>query len=352
MKKQCQIGLVLLIAAGLVSCANEGGLKAGTATAKSMLQLIPADATGVVVINVRKGLGTEPAAKALKDEATKKKYDEFVAKSGIDPVKDIYFLAIGLGENPTAGNQQGAFILNARFNKADVLSKLQGTGGKGLPEDTYEGLTLYKGLEFSKPEKSFSVVGAFLDDSNIVIGTDKGVRKIIDVYHKKADSIGKNAEMGKLFQAVNTSAVAWGAFLIPPDMLKKAVENNPMLKSFEGVTGVTMSFDYANALLVAEIQSLGGTKEQNKQLGDMLGGLKAMGAAAAADNQAAMDLLNAIEITSGDDHVKIYAGLGSELLEKVRKMAQEKAAGLMAFGPSEAKGGKSEEKKAEPEIKK
>jgi len=351
MKKHFQIIMAILIAASLVSCANEGGLKAGTATAKSMLQLIPADARGVVLINVHKALATEPAVRALKEEATKKKYDEFVAKAGIDPAKDIYFLAIASGVNPTGKGQEGAVIVNARFNKADLLSKLTGPG-KGLPQETYEGITLYKGLEFNSPQKSFTVVGAVLDDSNIVLGNDKVVRNVIDVYRKKADSISKSPEMAKVLKAVNTSAVAWGAFALPPDMTKGLIERNPMLKSFQGVTGVTVSFDYADALFIAEIQSLGGTKEQNKQLADMLNGFKAMGAAAAGQGQAVMDLMNALEITSGDDHVKIYAGLGSELLDKLGKMAREKAAGMVSFGQPESKSGKAEEKKPEAQIKK
>ncbi len=351
MKKHFQIVMAVLIAASLVSCAKEGGLTAGTATAKSMLRLIPADVRGVVLINVHKALATEPAIKALKEEAAKKKYDEFVAKAGIDPAKDIYFLAIGAGVDPTGKNQEGVLIVNARFNKADLLSKLT-SPGKGLPAEDYEGITLYKGLEFNSPEKSVTVVGAILDDSNIVLGNDKVVRRVIDVYRQKADSVSKSAEMAKVLKAVDTSAVAWAAFALPPGMLKGLVEKNPMLKSFEGVTGVTISFDYANALFIAEIQSLGGTKKQNKQLADMLNGFKAMGAAAGGSNPTVTDLMNALEITSGDDHVKIYAGLGSELLDKLGKLAREKAAGMSAFGQPESKDGQAEEKKAEPEIKK
>jgi hypothetical protein len=113
-----------------------------------------------------------------------------------------------------------------------------------------------------------------------------------------------------------------------------------------------MSFDYVNMSLIAEVQSLGGTKEQNKQLADTLNGLKAMGSAAASKEPALLDLLNTLEITSGADYVKLYASVQSELMEKVQKMAQEKLGSKVSFGTPTTKEEKKEEKKPETEIKK
>lgn len=349
MKTCVRIGLAILITAGLVSCVEQGGLKAGSATGKSMLQLIPANSHGVLVIDIHRALATDQAAKALKDEKLKQKYDEFVKASGIDPMKDVYLLAVGLAGPMMGQDQEGVILLNLRYNKEQLLGKLK-EGVKNLLEETYNGVTIYKGAEAGKPGKK-EMAGAFLDDSNIVFGNDKTVRAAIDLYQKKADSVLKNAEMGKVIKAVNTSAVFWGAFTVPPDVIKKAVEQNPMLKPLEGVTGLGMSTDYANQNIIAEIQSLGGTKDQNKQLADTLNGFKAMGAAYASKEPILMDLLNTLEITSGADHVKVYASIPSALLEKAQKMAQEKFGGMIQFGPKTSEE-KKEEKKAEPEIKK
>jgi hypothetical protein len=350
MKRNVRIGLAILIAAGLVSCVEQGGLKAGTATGKAMLQLIPVNAHGVIIIDVHRALTTDQVAKALKDEKMKQKYDEFVKTAGIDPMKDVYFLAVGLSGPPTGEEQEGAILLNLRYNKDQLLAKLK-EEEKSLREETYSGVTIYKGTDPAKPGKK-EMSGAFLDDSNIVLGNDQTVRAAIDLYQKKADSVLKNAEIGKVLKAVNTSAVVWGAFAIPPEMIKKAVEQNPMLKPLEGVTGLGMSFDYVNQTLIAEIQSLGGTKEQNKQLADTLNGFKAMGAAYASKEPVLMDLLNTLEITSGADHVKLYASIPSALLEKTQKMAQEKFGGMVQFSPPASTEKKKDEKKAGTEIKK
>ncbi|MGA2361179.1 MAG: DUF3352 domain-containing protein [Candidatus Aminicenantales bacterium] len=350
MKNHLRIVLAILIAAGLVSCVEQGGLKAGAATGKSMLQLIPANCRAVFMIDVHRALTTDAAAKALKDGKMKQKYDDFVKMAGLDPMKDVYYLAVGVTRAPAATDREGAIVLNLRYQKEQLLAKLK-EAAKNLREETYNGLTIYTSLDAAKPGK-MAPAGAFLDDSNIVIGNDKTVRAVIDVFQKKADSVLKNAEMGKVLKAVNTSAVVWGAIIVPSDMIKKAAEQNPMLKPLEGVTGLAMSFDYVNMSLIAEVQSLGGTKEQNKQLADTLNGLKAMGSAAASKEPVLLDLLNTLEITSGADHVKLYAAVRSELLEKVQKMAQEKLGGMVSFGTPSPKEEKKEEKKAEPGIKK
>jgi hypothetical protein len=130
--------------------------------------------------------------------------------------------------------------------------------------------------------------------------------------------------------------------------MKMAVEKNPMLKVLEGVGGLTLSFDYANNNLIAEIRTVGGTKEANNQIATMLNGFKAMGATASVKEPLAGEVLNAIEITSGADFVKLYARIPSEVLEKLQKMAQEKFGGKFHIKPAEP----TDEKKREAEIKK
>lgn len=345
MNKKIQIALAILVALALVSCAEQGGLKAGTATAKSMLRLIPAEARVVFMFDVHRAIATDSAQNALKNEQAKQKYDEFVKASGIDPMKDVYFLALALHGLPTGKDQDGSMILNLRYNKDDLLARLKGAA-KDVQEETYNGVTIYK--NFGHQESGKGPEGAFLDDSNIVIGSPNGVRTIIDVFQKKKDSVVKSAEMKGLFKAVNTSAVVWGAAAVPKDLIKQAAEKNPMLKDLAGLTGVTMSFDYANKTLTVEIQGLGGTKEQNKTLAERLNALKSMGALVAAKLPLQGELLKTIEISSGNDHVKIYASIPSELLDKVQKMAREKFGGMIQMHPQAPK----EDKKGEPEIKK
>lgn len=346
MKKNLKIGFVIFAAIGLAACMEQGSTKAGSATGKSMLRLIPATARVVLMVDVHRSMTADMVQNALKDEKAKQKYDEFIKTAGIDPMKDIYFLAVSMAGDPAGKSQEGAIVINLRYNKEALLAKIKETA-KDIREETYNGVAIYEGpagMNMGRP----SPAGAFLDDSNIVVGTGKSVRAAIDVFQKKADSVDKNPEMKKLFKAVNMSANFWGAALVPQEMLKGQADKNPMLKDLVGLTGLTVSFDYANRTLTAEIQGLGGAKEQNKTLAERLTALKGMGTMMAGKEPLLGELVNKIEISSSDESVKIYASVPGELLEKAQKMVQERFGNMIQFRPPVQK----EEKKEGAEVKK
>ena len=343
MKNTLRIGLAILLALSLVACAQQGSLKAGSATGKSMLQLIPASSRAILMVDVHRSLTSEAFQKALADPKAKQKYDEFVKMAGIDPAKDVYLMAMAMSGAQANNSRQGAAVINLRYDKATLLAKLK-EKAPGLKEENYNGVTVYKGP--GKPTaEGLAPCGAFLDDSNIVIGQESVVRAVIDVYQKKADAVVKSAEMKPLLKAVNTGANFWAVAAIPQDMVKAAAEKNPMLKNLVGLTGLTLSFDYAASSLVLEVQGLGGTKDQNKALADMLTGLKGMGALAAAKQPLLGDVLNKVEISSGPDNVKIYASVPQELLDKIQKMAEEKFGGMVQVNPQAPKEDKAPEPK-------
>ena len=106
-------------------------------------------------------------------------------------------------------------------------------------------------------------------------------------------------------------------------MLKKGIESTPQLKVLEGVTGVTMAYDYRLATFVADIRTVGGTKEQNTNLASMLTGLKSLGAMFAAQEPVVGDALNGVEISSGDDYTRLSISLS------LGTLAESKAGDIM-----------------------
>jgi hypothetical protein len=279
----------------------------------------------------------------LQDPQAKQKYDEFVKMAGIDPMKDVYFVVIGIVATPTVtGQEGGGAIVNLKYNKDNFLAVLK-EKAPGFQSASYNGVTIYSNLDGT--ETKSPTRAAFLDDSNILFGTDAGVKGIIDVYQKKAESVMKNTAMAGVLKKVDKAALAWGAFILPPDLVKKGIESIPQLKVIEGVTAITTSFDYRLSNYIADIRTAGGTEEQNKNLASALNGFKALGAMLAAKEPAAGDLLNAIEITSGKDFVRLYISVSEEAMEKLGKAAQAKAGDFM----KKKKDAPAEEK---PEVKK
>ncbi len=330
MKKATAICSVLLMTAFAAACAsNPAGLKSGAAAGEALVKMLPATSAGVMAIDVQRLMATDGVKKALQDPKTKEKLDEFVRMSGIDPAKDISYIGVGLSGSPAGGakGMDGGVVVSLKYDKA----RLQGLIKEKAPEvkeEIYNGVTVYANLDGGQDQKQ-TTRAAFLDETHIVIGSESGLKGLIDVHQKKADPLAKSAEMAAILKTVDKSGLVWGALAIPPDLLKKGLESSPQLKVLEGVKAVTLMFDDRVSGVVADIRTLGGTKEQNANLAAGLNGFKAMGAMFAAQEPAVGEVLNGIQITSGDDYARLALTISHEVLDKLGELAKAKAGDLM-----------------------
>ena len=319
MKKAATFGLAVLLAVLGASCAPQA--TTGAAAGEALIKLMPKGTTGVMAIDVQRAMGTEAAKKALQDPKAKEKYDEFVKMSGIDPMKDITYVGIGLTGN-MANLKEGGVIINMKYDPARLRTLIKEKAPEAT-EEAYNGIPVFSNLDGSETKKTTRA--AFLDATHIVLGSENGVKAIIDVRQKKAESIAKNPLMASILKKVDKSGFAWGAFAVPQDMVKKAVASSPQLKVLEGFTAMTMSFDYRLSAFVADIRAHGGTKEQNENLASTLNGFKSLGAMFAAQEPLAGEALNGVEISAGADYTRLSINLPQELLDKLGKMAGAKA---------------------------
>jgi hypothetical protein len=327
MKKFAVWGTIaVLFVFSFAACGKKTGAPvAGSAKADSMLNLLPAGAQGVVVVDVHKAINTDFADKAIKSDKKYEKYQEFIKETGLDPQKDVYFLAVGFAGKTEGGEPDGAVVINMKYDKDLLLAKLRKESPEDVKEETYNGVTLYASPATKTGKKGMV---AFLDASNVVGGSDAMVRQVIDVYQKKADNVWKNATLAAVMKGAKTDAMVWSAFAIPPDAMQKFAQQNPMMGVLEGMKAVTTYCDFRDGLSM-EIRLAGGDETKNKQLADMLTGFKALGAGAAAKNPDIGDLLNRIEISSGADFVKLNASIPGDLLQRLTKSASEKVKGMI-----------------------
>ena len=325
MKKSLTFVLAIFLIAGLTACSSAGNLKSGAAAGEALIKMVPKTSTGVVALDVQRLMTTDAVVKALQDPKNKEKLDEFVKMSGIDPTKDVYYLGGG-GQGAVEGAFQGGVIVSLRYDKA----KLQGLIKEKAPqakEELYEGVTVYSNVDGDEAQSKTRI--ALLDATHIVIGSETGVKGIIDVAKKKTESLAKNPEMMTLVKRADKSGIFWGAFAIPPELIKKGIEASPQFKALEGVTGLVLGFDSRMNGIVADIKTIGGTKDQNANLASVLTGFRALGAMAAGKEPAVGELLNGIAITSGADYTDLSISIPNELLDKLGQMAKSKAGEFM-----------------------
>ncbi len=350
MRKTTVFYLILLLTViGFVGCGKKAETpKAGSASPDDMLSLLPMSAKGVFLINVNQAMSIEAADKMIKESDNYQKYMEFIEKTGIDPQKDIFYVAAamtGFGEDM----EKGVAIVNLKYDKDKILPLIKekmGEDKEELIEMEYSGLTIYtmkkaeekeegeiQKQEQQEQEEQQQVeeqqqeeeekgheegAFAFLDSSNIVVGNEAEVKTVIDISQKKADNIYKNLELADLLAKTNKEGILWGAMLIPADTIEKAAKENPMMSSFEAVKAATILFDYKNQNILAEIKLMSDNEENNTKIAEALNGFKAIGGMAAAKKPEIGELLSKIEISSTADHVKIFASLPEELLNRLK----------------------------------
>jgi len=300
-----------------MSCKKDTAApKAGTAKATDILNLIPVDVQGVFFVNVNNAMSTEFANKMIQENESYQKYQEFVEKSGIDPQKDIYYVAIGIAGELEGENQEGVAVVNMKYDPDTILGLIKEKAteeGQEIQEEEYEGHTLYKIWQEGEPME-FS----FIDESNIVAGTGIHVKSVLDVLNKKKDNVFKNEALSAIIDKTNKDAMLWGAMLLPAETMEKATSSNPMMGALKSISAVALYFDYKNQNLIAEILAMGPDAESNKQVAEALTGIKSFGAMAAGEKPEIGELLNAIQISSGDDHVKIFAEIPEALIQKLQ----------------------------------
>jgi len=318
MKRITSIGLVLCLALFcFMVCKKDADTpKAGTAKAVDILNLIPVDVQGVFFVDVNKAMSTEFANKMIQENEDYQKYQEFVEKSGIDPQKDIYYVAVGITGDLEGENQEGVAVVNMKYDPETILGLIKEKAAEEkqeLTEDEYEGATLYKVWEEGKP-----VAFSFIDESNIVAGNEIHVKSVLDVLNKKKDNVFKNEGLSAILDKTNKDALLWGAILLPAETMEKAASSNPMMGALKSISAIALYFDYKNQTIIAEILAMGPDADSNKQVAEALTGIKSFGAMAAGEKPEIGELLNAIQISSGDDHVKIYAEIPEALIQKLQ----------------------------------
>jgi len=372
MKKFALIGLTVIFALFSFTSCEEGLLvtKAGPAKAEDTLKLIPKDVMAVFYIDVHKVLSIEFINNLIKEKENDETsdeltgYEEFKAKTGIDPEKDIHFIVGALTGETEKGKEEGVGIINLTYNKDLLLSAIRKAieeegeedeeegeeeeeeeEKRGLIEEEYNGFTIYKVKEEceeeeegkeeeeeehgeedeehgeKKEEKSFT----FLDKSNIAVGNENAVKSVIDVLAKKKDNVFKNEGLSSLLTKTNYKTMLWGATLIPSDAIKQAVSEKPELVILEAVNAASVSLDYKNANIIAEIKIMSSDPTKNQELADNLNGYKAMAALIQIQDLNMAEILDRIEITSAPDLVNIYASFPEDLPQTIiEKLKMEK----------------------------
>lgn len=304
------LSLIILLPSG---CARRAKTpQAGKARAMDLIQLLPKDCLGVFAWQVRSTLETSLARHSLEDKETAAKIEDIKNQTGIDLTRDIYLVAGGI-VNLENKEPQPVAMINLRYDQNKLLDFIKQKTSQPMEEITYEKKTIYKLSTGKEPEAAFT----FFDASNIFLGGLDALKKAIDVAEGRAENIHQNNEFKSLLKTTKTEALSWSTFLLPAEMMTEIAKSKPMLSSLEKLRSLTMSFDYKNKNLIAEILARGSDENHHKQLADLLTGMRAMGVMASTNYPEVVEVLNRLEIASTPQQVSLSLTLPEDALIKL-----------------------------------
>ncbi len=239
--------LLLLILPVFTSCSVDKA---------SAVALVPASANMVVRIQVDQIL-SNPALKKTYDELAKAKsswpqtaddaLNQLLQNTGVDPytISVVVFFADIESANMTQNTYEG-IIASGSFNESTIIAKIEQKTEQGMTGSDYKGFKVY-----SSVEGKFEIV--FIDQGQIIMGTPKAVRDIIDII--KGDQSPLSGSVITALNRVGTAQVT-GAFL-PPESLPHQVGESVLPQSLFSV-GVFQDIDviaFATDLQVLSLSS-------------------------------------------------------------------------------------------------
>ena len=305
----------------------------GRLSDEGTLAMIPEGAIMLLAFDFQQFADLALFDKMLKDDWQKDKgpgqvfanYQDFVQKTGIDLKKDVYSVVAGVygelgGDNPLALG-----IVNLKYDKEKLLSLLR-QNNVIVAEDNYRGLGIYT-LKGEEAKKNIRL--AFLNANNIVIGTEAQIKQAVDLAQGSGQSVLKNAAMMKYVDKLKKDSMFWLAIGNIPDKFKNAPAGGMMPVDLSKAEAFIGYLDFKGKTFSGEFQLVSHNEQGNKQVVDMLNGLKALGAMGSAKEPELGQLLNGIQLSSSPDSIKLAFSLSEELMNKMSDKAKDKAKGMM-----------------------
>jgi hypothetical protein len=256
--------------------------------------------------------------KPVKPGETFKDYQDFVDKTGIDPQKDVYAMAIAILGNMGPENTDAVVVVNLNYDKNKIITIMK-EQKVTLTEQVYKGVTVYQYKEVKANGVEEETAFAFINEKVAALGKTAGVNQVIDLSKGEGKSIMSNPKLKPYIEKFN--GLVSFVFDFPAEA--KKVHDMGMAKIDLSKAEIILGdFNFKDNAYTGEINMICPNKEGNEQLVTTLNGFKGMAALAGEE---AMAVVNRITISASAEKVTLSFNIPTELLEKVKTKLEEKA---------------------------
>ncbi|MCU0237588.1 MAG: hypothetical protein MUC72_10965 [Acidobacteria bacterium] len=329
-KKMLVLSLVLIVMLLAPACKKKA---AGQMNSEALLAMVPEGPVMVMAFDFQRLAALNFFDKALKDDWQKnakaakdfKDYQDFVQKTGIDLQKDVYAIVAAVYGSFEMENPDALGIVNLKYDEGKLLAIFK-EKNVFTAEEPYGGRVLYT----LKSDDAKDMRLAFLNKANIAIGSPAQVKQAIDMAAKGGKSVKQTAALMKYVDQLDKKSMFWLVVGSIPAKVKEAPAGGMMPVDLSKAEAFTAVADFKNKVLSGELRLISNNEAGNKQVADMLNGLKSLGAMGAAKEPELGELLNGIQLSSAADHIKLTFSLSEELMNKLGAKAKDKAQSMAA----------------------
>ncbi len=262
-----RIFLVLAAAAALPACSS----CRRSADSQGDIALLPQETGVLFTANLEKARttafwrklmelrGGEKRAAATQPPAgdgAPKDYEEFVARCGLDPLKQLTSIAIALPSAGPATAMSGQFgaIFHGTFDPQKLVACARATvkqDGGELKEEDYAGKKVY--TDTLSSAMSFTL----LDSHTTVVAGREWIKKMVDLATGKAGAGARaNAPLVELLKKVDGAAAFSGIGLVS-DAMRARLKEDPRLAVAASMKDAYGSLDFTTGAMLSAVVDLG-----------------------------------------------------------------------------------------------
>jgi len=267
----------ILAASALAFVLSNGGCasckkSSAPAVVKDDLSLVPRESNLVAMASLKK-LRLTPLWKRAIDsqEQTaeqKARYADFVAQTGLDPLKQIDSVFVALPPAAASG-EFVALLRGGPFDEAKLVAFMK----KEYKNDAELVVSDYGGRKRYTDSRSGTTFAVFLDPTTLAFGSDGWTKKIIDLQGKAGqpgapESAQKNEALAALVKRTHIDDAVWAAGIVPPDARERLAQN-PDLKAAGSMKDFCGSADFAGGFKLESAIALGNDADATELAGKL-----------------------------------------------------------------------------------
>lgn len=252
--------LVVVALAGLAGGLAGCNRLFSSGVARDDLSLVPGDTAAVFLLNLKQARGSKLWQKLIetrdKEPASRKDYEDFVQKCGLDPLKDLESIFLAVPANAQQSRDY-ALLIRGKYKPEGILNCARSSAkerGEVLNESDYNGVHIV-----SSSSQTQGPQLAVLGSRAIVVASPNWMKRVLDFHGGKepaANSARENKTLRAMLSRTNTSGAFWFAGEVPPAMAER-LRNWPQLGSAGSLHSISGAVEVQKGLSVHADLDLG-----------------------------------------------------------------------------------------------